>query len=62
MAIAAKPADTEIIRRSEPVKKLIGRIGAGAEAEASGYPNEALTGWWVPAAGFEPVWFGSPGT
>jgi hypothetical protein len=32
-------------QESELVKKLLGRVGAGPEAQASGYPNEALTGW-----------------
>jgi hypothetical protein len=29
----------------EPVKKLLARGGPGPEAQASGYPNQALTGW-----------------
>ena len=40
------------------VKKLFARVGAGPEAQASGYPNEALTGWWAFQAGFEPASFG----
>jgi hypothetical protein len=35
----------------ELVKKLLGRVGAGPEAQASGYPNEAPTGWWVRETG-----------
>ena len=42
----------------ELVKKLFARVGAGPEAQASGYPNEALTGCWVRAAGLEPASFG----
>ena len=43
-----------------PVKEL--RVGTGPEAQASGYPNEALTGSCMHPAGFEPALFGQPGT
>ena len=43
------------------MKKLLGRAGVDPEAQASGYPNEALTGSCVRAAGFSRLRLGSPG-
>ena len=41
-----------------PVKEL--RVGTGPEAQAPGYPNEALTGWCVQPA-LSRLRLGSPG-
>jgi len=40
------------------LKNCVDRAGNGPEAQASGYPDEALMGCWVRPAGFEPALFG----
>ena len=48
--VLAVDRDFKLVKK---LKNLRGHVGARPEAQASGYPNEALTGCWVRTAGFE---------